>query len=143
MNINDSTIITAGRETGRGAGALIYCPPTGRFLLVKRSKYGDEPNTWCGLGGGVEADETDEEATRREIWEEAGFDGDMKLIHMNEHTPNPEFTFHNYFGIVDREFEPELNHEHTDYQWVTEWPTEMHPGLMESINEYTAQHDSI
>lgn len=134
--------IKAGRETGKGAGMICYCPATGRFLLMKRSTECDYPRTWCGLGGGVEEGEDLDEAVRREAYEEAGFPidkpCDLKYIGCQK---QPGFEFHNYLGLVNEEFEPQLNDEHTDYQW-SEWenfPDKMHPLMMGALGSERGQ----
>lgn len=134
--------INAGRETGKGAGALFYAEDTGNFLLCLRGPNGDEPDTWCGLGGGVEAGETMDEAVRREAFEEAQFPEDspcdLRYIGCQK---SPDFEFHNYLGILPREFTPVLNDEHTDYRWCKwdDFPEGMHPKFMEAMESDTGQ----
>lgn len=134
--------IFAGRETGSGAGALFYAQDTGNFLLVLRSAEGDEPNTWCGLGGGIEEGEKPDEAVRRESWEEAKFPEeapcDLRYIGCHE---QPDFRFHNYLGLVPEEFTPVLNEEHTDHQWCSwdKFPKNMHPKMMEALGTEMGQ----
>lgn len=137
VRINAAQRLLAGRETGSGAGMLMYCEATGRFLLLLRSAESDDPNTWCGAGGGVEAGETVEQAVRREAREEIGFDQDepCTLIKIGtQHNPDG-FVFTNFLGVVYEEFEPELNHEHTDYQWLPfhKFPANMHPRMMKAF----------
>jgi 8-oxo-dGTP pyrophosphatase MutT (NUDIX family) len=127
--------LEAGRETGQGAGALFYAQDTGRLLFVKRSEYCDHPNVWCGLGGGIENGETHEEAIRREVWEEAGYQSNDPLIHMHSDQQG-SFVFHNYWAITPHEFEPVLNDEHNDYCWSNELVEPLHPGLERSIAEF-------
>lgn len=124
------TQLNAGRETGYGAGVLLFSRKTGRFLFVKRGPNGDQPGTWCTGGGGVEENETIEQAVRRENQEELGFDGDYELIHMDRQA-SPGFVFHNHMAVIEDEFEPVLNDEHTEYKWCEpdEIPEPLHPGL--------------
>jgi 8-oxo-dGTP pyrophosphatase MutT (NUDIX family) len=133
--------LRAGRETGRGAGAVFYCPATGRFLLVKRSDRGDDPGTWCCLGGGVDDDDPSFEHTvLREAQEEAGFSGECDL-HFMYVCEQPDFSFYNYCAVVPEEFKPRLNDEHTEYQWVAreDFPEPMHEGFMEALNSDSGQ----
>lgn len=45
---------TNGSTWGKGAaGILLYCPETHEILLLKRSPYVFDPNTW-GIPGGLE-----------------------------------------------------------------------------------------
>lgn len=131
-------LTTAGRMTGVGAGVLFCARDTKRMLYVLRSSTCESPNTWCCLGGGVEPGESLEEGVRREVMEEAGFSGQYDLIPMHVDVQG-DFTFHNYFAWVDHEFIPQLNDEHTDYEWSSKLPTPMHPGLLRSMVAY---HDS-
>lgn len=137
VQINAARRLLAGRETGSGAGMLMYCTATDRFLLLLRSAESDSPNTWCGAGGGIEAGESPEEAVRREAWEEIGFDQDepCTLLPLGKYQNDDGFVFHNFLGLLYSEFEPQLNHEHTDYQWCTwsEFPNNMHPQMMEAF----------
>ena len=124
--------LSAGRETGFGAGVLLFCEPTGRFLFVKRSETGDQPGTWCTGGGGVEDNETIHEAVERENMEELGYDKPLELIHMDRQvSPDGSFIFHNHMAVIDEEFEPVLNDEHTEHKWceADDLPSPLHPGL--------------
>jgi dATP pyrophosphohydrolase len=131
----NSTETYAGRMTGVGAGVLFCARDTKRMLFVLRSSTCESPNTWCCLGGGVEPGETLEQGVRREVMEEGGFTAPFDLIPM--HVDNQgDFTFHNYFAWVEKEFTPVLNNEHTEYKWSSELPTPIHPGLLRSIVAY-------
>jgi len=133
-------LIRAGRETGYGAGALLFCPDTQRFLFIKRSDTGDHAGTWCCPGGGVEEHETVEEAVRRECEEEIGYRPEGELLHMNRDAQDGgQFIFHNHFCLVPEEFEPVLNPEHTDFVWSEEPPEPLHPGLANSMREWAGR----
>ena len=54
-----------------GAGCLIFCRETDRFLLIERSEYVPVPRTWSLPGGRVDYGETPEEAAFEESPEEA------------------------------------------------------------------------
>ncbi len=128
--------LTAERETGFGGGVVFIAKPTGRTLWLKRSDRGDLPGTWCCPGGGIEDNETIEEGVRREVREEAGYDGDYKLHHMHRNVM-PGFVYHNHWAEVPEEFEPVLNDEHTDYMWTHEIPEPCHPELRKALKVFS------
>jgi 8-oxo-dGTP pyrophosphatase MutT (NUDIX family) len=134
--------IHAERSTGIGAGALIFSTDTGRVLVVKRSSSCDSPNTWCCGGGGVEKGETIQQGLKRELMEELGFTDPIKLIHYHR-SESPDFVYHNHIGVIDEEFEPKLNSEHTEYKWCNpdQLPEPLHPKFAESLQtpEYVTQ----
>lgn len=124
---------------GHGAGVLFYCPNTQRFLLLKRSVAGDSPGTWCCPGGGVENNETIEQAARRECEEEMQLarDSEYTLHHMHrDFNSENGYCFHNHFATVPCEFTPALNNEHTEYAWVSEFPEGLHPGFQRSVEAF-------
>lgn len=55
-----------------GAGVLIYCPKTNRFLLQKRGENITDPGQHDYFGGGVDEGETILGAAIRELYEEGG-----------------------------------------------------------------------
>lgn len=57
----------------RRAARAIVLDPDDRILLV--CFEGPEHTVWLTTGGGIDEGETDEEAVRRELWEEAGLAG--------------------------------------------------------------------
>ena len=127
--------VTAGRETGFGGGVLIFALDTKRFLWIRRSKYGDQPGTWCCPGGGIEDDETIDQGVHRECEEEIGFSGRMELLHMHRDVQD-NFVFHNHYASVPTEFVPTLNEEHTEYLWAAEPPQPLHPRLALSMQKW-------
>lgn len=117
-----------------GAGAIIYCPKTKRILLQLRSNVVSEPLTWGTIGGILNKGEAPKIGCKREIREEIGFDGNIKLIELYVFE-NETLKYHNYIGIVDEEFEPKLNWESTDCQWIDfgTWPLKLHFGIQEIL----------
>jgi len=58
--------------TKYGAGVLIFCPGTGRFLLQKRGQNITDPGQYDYFGGGVDPGESIVGAAIRELYEEGG-----------------------------------------------------------------------
>jgi 8-oxo-dGTP pyrophosphatase MutT (NUDIX family) len=116
-----------GTEAG---GVLVYCSTTDRYLILLRSEWVLEPNTWGIISGKLDDDETNiEDAVLRESEEETGHKlGDLIPSFIFE---KPNFKFHNFVSIIEKEFVPELNWENTDYKWVklNEMPDNLHFGL--------------
>ena len=91
----------------KGAGILIICKTTKRLLVAMRSEEVNEPNTWGIFGGKMDNKETPKEAAKRELIEETGYKGNFELIpaYVFE-SPNKDFTYYNFIGIVEKEFKP-------------------------------------
>lgn len=116
-----------GREAG---GVLIYCSTTDRYLIVLRSEWVTEPNTWGIVSGKLdEEDKNIKQAVYREVEEELG--GKITNLMPSYIYKKPNFKFHNFISVVSEEFEPKLNWENTDYKWVklNELPENLHFGL--------------
>ena len=126
--------VSRGRVDDRpliGAGALIYCKTTHRYLFLLRN--GKQSGSWGLVGGKVERNETVVQGLNREIAEElGGVIKDAKLIPIEKFTSdNKNFEYHTYVIKVDEEFVPELNKEHRGYCWVMldDYPKPLHPGV--------------
>jgi len=102
----------------KAAGVLCVSAQSGRFLVMLRSDEVNEPNTWGVLSGKVDGKESFEQAATREAREETGYTGKVSLTPMYKFKDN-DFTFQNFLGIVDQEFEPKLNWESEDSRWLT------------------------
>jgi 8-oxo-dGTP pyrophosphatase MutT (NUDIX family) len=140
-NQNDLKLISNYKEGGEAdeqthfwgseaGGVLVYCSTTDRYLILLRSEWVLEPNTWGIISGKLDDDETNiEDAVLRESEEETGH----KLGHLIPSFlfEKPNFKFHNFVSIVKEEFTPELNWENSDYKWVkiNEMPDNLHFGL--------------
>ena len=131
-------------ETKKGAGCIIYATSTNNFLLIQRSEYVPAPLSWGLPGGTVEKNESPEDAARREVFEEIGFDLKhipLELIYTNEYHI-PRFKFYNYGCVIQHEFEPVLSWESSDSGWfnIDDLPEGLHTGLEQLFaNEQAAR----
>lgn len=124
------------RDT-RAAGILYRAG--GDILLLKRAAdAGDYPGHWCFPGGGIEADETPEQAARRESLEEVGYqpDGEVRTV--------TEFDGFLTFSHSCDKFSPVLNDEHTGYVWARpdDLPQPIHPGVTYALKSSAAMDES-
>ncbi len=105
-----------------GAGIFFYCPNTKRCFLALRSDDEDDGNVWCSLGGKGEVNETPIQTAIREVTEEGKITPDQyHIVDQPLYTcqNTPDFKFITFLGLVNEEFIPTLNHEHTEFKWVT------------------------
>ena len=116
----------------QAAGCIIIAEDTGRWCLQQRSNTVSDPGVWSTWGGGVEPGESLEDAVRRELAEEGGYVGPLKLEPL--HRTGQYATF---IGRVPREFEPKINQESKDWCWTEadQLPEPMHPGLVEALSK--------
>jgi len=112
---------TSGEKFWGDVGAgILPIASTGRVLVGLRSPYVNEPGTWGTFGGAVDAGEDPAQAAKREVREELGFSGSVKLLPAYVFkSPGGGFKFYNYLGIVDNEFSPKLDWETSETKWVT------------------------
>jgi len=112
------------------AGCILYAEDTGRWGLQQRSDTVGDPGLWAAWGGGREPGESLEQTVRRELAEESGYTGPIKLEPLAR---NAKYV--TYIGIVPHEFEPRANDEWKDYCWVElgRWPSPMHPGVAAAL----------
>lgn len=127
-----------------GAGVLVYSKKTKRFLLGLRSSEVAEPGTWGVFGGSVKKNETSRIAAKRELQEETGYKGPI-AFHFLYLFEDGEFSFHNYLGVVDDEFEPHEHWEHDNYVWVEygNWPEPLHFGTQALLRHAHADIEHI
>jgi len=133
---NDQEHTQALQQTGfwgrQGAGCIFMALDTGRLCLAHRSAAVEQPGTWGTWGGAMESGEDPAEAVRREVAEEAGYTGPLRLIPLMVFSHPSGFRYHNFLALVPREFEPRLNWETQDSAWFKpgEWPSPLHPGVV-------------
>jgi 8-oxo-dGTP pyrophosphatase MutT (NUDIX family) len=120
------------------SGGFFLAKSTSRFLLLHRSQ-GRTAGTWGLVGGKKEpTDLTVFDALKREIEEEIGSVPEIrKTVPLELFTSNDQhFEYNTYVLIVDNEFIPKLNEEHSGYSWVRydHWPKPLHQGVKNSLN---------
>jgi 8-oxo-dGTP pyrophosphatase MutT (NUDIX family) len=114
----------------QAAGCILYAEDTGRWGLQQRSDTVSDPGVWSTWGGGREPGETLEQCVRRELAEESGYQGPIKLEPLARNSGYVTF-----IGVVPKEFEPRPCDEWKDYCWVElgQWPNPLHPGVASAL----------
>jgi hypothetical protein len=119
------------------SGGIFLSKDTRRFLLLHRTQ-GKTAGTWGLVGGKKEpTDLTVVDALHREISEEVGKCPPIKkIIPLELFTSNDQnFQYNTYVLLVDKEFIPTLNNEHSGYAWCAfdAWPKPLHQGVKNSF----------
>ena len=124
------------------SGALFFALDTQRFLYLQRTKTKTH-GQWGLVGGMAEQGETPWTSLQREIKEEIGETPTIKkVIPLELYTSNDEkFFFHTYIAVVEKEFIPQLNEEHSGYSWcfADSYPKPLHVGLRNTLQNKTNQ----
>ncbi len=122
------------------AGIILYAKDTGRYGLQQRSDSINDGGLWAAWGGGREPGESLEQCARRELAEESGYTGLIKLKRLAE---NPKYV--TFIGVVSHEFEPRPDPEWKDYCWVEagDWPSPMHPGVAAALKNIAVNESKI
>lgn len=119
------------------SGALFVSKASKRFLFLLRTQ-GKTAGTWGLVGGKKEpADITTYDTLTREMTEEIGHVPPIcKIIPLELFTSNDcNFHYNTYIMIVEDEFVPVLNGEHSGYAWCNYdfWPKPLHRGVKNSL----------
>ena len=129
------------------AAGTMYLTPDNHALFIRRSGAGNYAGYWALPGGGLEGEETPDEAAQRESREEIGLcpEGERYLIDRRPFwagrqddtlddagIPGEFFTFAHY---VPEPFVPTLNLEHDLWTWapISRPPEPLHPGVAKTI----------
>jgi 8-oxo-dGTP pyrophosphatase MutT (NUDIX family) len=120
---------------------ILFRAPGPQYLLVKRSDTGE----WEQPGGHIEADESPEEAAVRECVEEIGAcpDGIRWIGRITTNPDGGDYTC--FLQDVLAPFDPKLNDEHTEWQWVSPAasPDQTHPEVVKTIGLVTGNELDI
>ena len=119
------------------SGGMFLAKDTRRFLFLLRTQ-GKTAGTWGLVGGKKEpTDNTAYDALTREIQEEVGKTPTIKkIIPLELFISNDQhFQYNTYVLLVDREFIPVLNDEHSGYAWCDyeNYPKPLHQGVKNSF----------
>ena len=102
MKLREVTEATFDNDKGgkfwgnTGAGVFIMCPSTGRILIGKRGPQVNEPGTWSAFGGAMDDGENPKTAAKREVGEELGHLGKVKIVPAYVFkSPDKTFTYYN------------------------------------------------
>lgn len=120
------------------SGGLFLSTSTKRFLFLLRDQ-GKTSGTWSIVGGKKElVDNSILDTLTREIKEEIEKTPIIKkIVPLELFTSNDQnFQYNTYVLIVDKEFIPILNQEHSGYAWCSldNWPKPLHNGLKNTLN---------
>lgn len=120
------------------SGGIFLAQNTKRFLFLSRTQ-GKTAGTWGLVGGKKEPSDTAPiDTLTREISEELGSTPLIKKIIPLELyvSQDLKFYYNTYILMVEEEFIPNLNYEHSGYAWCRYdfWPKPLHQGVRNSLN---------
>jgi 8-oxo-dGTP pyrophosphatase MutT (NUDIX family) len=121
----------------QAAGCIFLAMDTGRIGIAHRSAQVQSPNTWGTIGGAIDSGENPKVACAREVKEESGYTGDLRLIPLFVFSHLSGFRYYNYLAIVPKEFEPQTDWETQGFGWFDfdKWPSPLHPGLVTLLSD--------
>lgn len=120
-----------------------YLEIDGQLLLLECSPFKPEPNKWGVPAGKLEADETPEQAAKRELFEETGILIEDSQLHaigsLYIRKPHIDYTYHLFQVTLKTKPEVRLSSEHPNYLWALPEEIETLPlmaGAFEALQKY-------
>lgn len=118
----------------RGSIAIIV--RDSRLLVIRRSRFVIAPGTLCFPGGGIEADESEQEALIRELREELGV-AVRPLRRIWQSVTPWQVHLSWWLSQIERQAEPVPNPAEVEsVHWYTAKEMLEHPDLLESNREF-------
>jgi len=123
--------------------AACYLEIDGQLLLLECSPSKPEPGKWGVPAGKLEADETPEQAAKRELFEETGILIENSEIHAMDslyiRKPHIDYVYHLFQVTLKEKPEVRLSSEHPNYLWALPQEIEALPlmeGAFEALQKY-------
>jgi 8-oxo-dGTP pyrophosphatase MutT (NUDIX family) len=123
-------------------GCLLLAADTLNFSFQLRSPDSDTGNCYGCWGGSIDGNEEAFTALKRELKEETGYEGPMKIYPlMTYYDADRGFHYYNNLVVVPQQFQinpaPEFQKESSGDTWVPykEWPDPLHPGLQSLLDD--------
>lgn len=119
----------------RTAAGVLCTAPDGQVLFIKRSAKCDHAGEWALPAGSLKSGEEADDAARREMNEETGYEpGDLEP-HSRE-VSEDGVDFSTFTHQTAGKFKPTLNDEHDEYLWAdpSEPPQPLHPAVEKLLN---------
>lgn len=112
-----------------------------KFVIVHRLPHKADGNTWGLPSGKVEDGESDEDAVRRELFEETGYlANSSELERLGQHdfvSPRGDTVTYTSFRVVLTDFHDVVVEEaaHSEYRWVTVDEADSMDNLIHGLND--------
>ena len=119
-------------------GCLLLAADTLNISFQLRSADSDTPNVFGCWGGSIDGNEEAFTALKRELMEETGYSGRMKIYPlMTYYDAAKGFSYANNLVVIPKQFEIAKNSESAGSTWgpYGQWPTPLHPGLQSLLED--------
>ena len=122
-----------GERWGQAGAGMLFVTRSGRMLLLQRSPYVLEPDTWGIPGGAIPEEEYLDssgqwqrrgmdplQSALKETEEEVGGVPPHRVVAKYVYSEPSGFSYTTFVAVVDEPFEPQLNWENHAWKWVDE-----------------------